>query len=120
VRAHDGALTVTATGSGFSDTATLELPATGWTTAGRTALYNVGGTGRLAIVTIVYGTTTSTAPPVQMIRDKLVLLPVGSSGQIDEPFPKQVRTNRIGTVRQHICHVDLEAKRVGCPGAFAD
>jgi hypothetical protein len=121
VRAHDGTLTVTASnGHGFSETATLELPATGWTTAGRTALYNVGGKGNLAIVSVVYGTSSSTTPPVQRLRDKLVLLPVGSSGQIDEAFPEHVRTNRIGTVRQHVCHVDLEAKRVGCPGAFAD
>jgi hypothetical protein len=120
VRAHDGTLTVTASGGNrFSETATLELPATGWSTAGRTALYNVGGTAKLAIVSITYGAGSSTTP-VQLIRDKVVLLPVGASGQIDEAFPKQVRTNRIGTVRQHVCHIDVEAKRVGCPGAFAD
>lgn len=119
VRAHDGTITASARGPrGFAETVTLELPATGFTTAGRTAIYNIGGASELAVVTVSYGMPTSAAPehPVQLIApaDRVVLLPPHTSGSIDEAFPKQVTTKRSGELVTHVCHADKAAGKLGC------
>lgn len=119
IRAHDGTLTATATGPNhFTETSNLELPATGFTTAGRVALYNVGGASELALVTMTYGLPTAGRPksPVQLIdhKDKLVLLPANAHVAIDEPFPTEVKTKRSGEVLVHVCHADVEKHQLGC------
>ena len=121
VPAGDGKLTVRATGpNGFSETASLELPATGWRTAGRTAVYNVGGKSSLGVVTVTYGHVAGSLKPLVMLppEPRLVLLPVGSYGAIDAAFPQEVTASRrqSGAILQRVCRVDVEAKKIGCPG----
>lgn len=117
--AHDGTLVVTATGpSGFHETAQLELPASSFFVGGRTAVYNAGGADDLAIVTMEYGAVGgNTTPPVQLLDRRLALVPRGVGGSIDESFPAEVSTNRMGELIQHLCRVDVAAQRIGCPGA---
>jgi len=114
VAVHDGAHTIHT--SQLNETITLDLPATGWSTAGRTALYNIGGRGELAIVTMVYGSVFD-APPTAFIghEAKAVVLPLGVGGEIDEAFPAQVTSKRGGAVIRRVCHVDGE--RFKCPGS---
>jgi hypothetical protein len=118
IRAHDGALTASAKGpNGFSDSASMELPGTGWVTAGRTAIYNVGGASDLAVVTVNYGMPVGAKDtPITLIdrADKLVLLPKNTNGSIDEAFPAEVKTKRSGEVLVHVCHADIAAKQLGC------
>jgi len=120
IRAHDGTLTATAKGpNNFTETAKLELPSTGFTTAGRVALYNVGGASQLALVTMTYGMPAGgrpKTPPVQLVDhgDKLVLLPANAHVALDEPFPAQVQTKRSGEILVHLCHADVEKHQLGC------
>ncbi len=121
VKVGDGKLTVKATGpGGFSETASIELPETGWNAGGRTAVYNVGGKSGLAVVTVTYGHVAGSPKPIVMIprEPRLALLPPGSYGAIDGAFPEEVTTSRrqMGAVIQHVCHVDVEARKIGCPG----
>jgi len=118
VRAHDGTLTATAKGpNGFDETATFELPATGFVTAGRTAIYNVGGASDLAVVTVNYGMPVGAKnTPVQLLdrATKISLLPPNTNGSIDEAFPEQVKTKRSGEVIVHVCHADIAKQQLGC------
>lgn len=121
VTAHDGALVVKASGpSGFAEDATLELPDTGWSAGGRYAIYNVGGASKLAVVTMAYGSVSGkTPPPVAAIpsTNRLVLLPAGVAGAIDEAFPASVKTKKWGVLIQRVCHLDTGADHIGCPNA---
>jgi hypothetical protein len=121
IAARDGRLEVKATGpNGFTDAATLELPATGWSAGGRHAIYNVGGASRLAIVTMTYGSVSGNAPPPVAAlppANRLVLLPAGVAGAIDEAFPASVRTKKWGALIQHVCHLDTGVNHIGCPNA---
>jgi hypothetical protein len=121
VRAHDGTLAIEATGPGFTEHATVELPHSGFFTAGRTALYNAGGASQLAIVSMTYGTVVRSqdSSPVSVIpkTDKLTLLPIAAYGEIDEAFPAEVKSKGSGVVVQRVCHVDVAAKSIACPGA---
>jgi hypothetical protein len=121
VKAHDGELTVKATGpNGFSETATVTFPRSGWSTRSRTAVYNIGGKSPLAVVSVVYGSVPGAPKPIVMLppEPRLALLPIGSYGAIDGSFPEEVTTRRtqLGVIVQRVCHVDVEAKRVGCGG----
>jgi hypothetical protein len=121
VKAGDGQLTVKATGpGGFSETASIELPKTGFQTGGRTAVYNVGGKSPLAVVSVTYGHVAGAPKPVVMIpaEPRLALLPGGAYGAIDGAFPEEVTTSRsrMGAVIQHVCRVDVQARKIGCPG----
>jgi hypothetical protein len=123
VRAHNGTLAASATGAnGLRETASLELPATGWTTSGRTAVYNVGGAARLAIVTVEYGLAGGPTPPLQRLapEPRLQLLPIGSYGEIDEAFPEQIKTKGGGGYVRRVCHVDDARRHLGCHGANRD
>jgi hypothetical protein len=115
VAVGDGAITVKAAGP-IEETHSIEMPSTGWRSAGRVALYNIGGKSHLAVVTITYGTTFDAPPTMLVGHDKqLVLLPPGVTGDVDAAFPSQVESHSVGAVIQHVCRIDGE--RFTCPGA---
>lgn len=120
VRVHDGTLRVTATGpAGQAEARSLELPATGWNTGGRVAVYNVLGGSQLALVAVTYGTVHDAPPPITPVprTDHLVLAPAGVAGAIDEPFPREVEISnkRWGALLWHVCRVDAD-DQLGCAG----
>lgn len=116
VKVHDGLLEVAATGpNNFHESAKLDLPATSWGNGGRTAVYNVGGAGELAIISIAYGSVTNATPEQPLGKTVLQLLPVGSFGDIDEAFPTTVKSKRWGELVQRVCHITSD-DHVGCPG----
>jgi hypothetical protein len=116
VTVGDGKLEIHATGPNFDERVTLVMPETTMSTVPRVGLYNVGGRGELALVSMSYG-AVFTAPPIQFFgHDKhVVLLPTNVSGDIDEAFPTQVESSQSGLVLFHVCHVDGE--RFKCPGS---
>jgi hypothetical protein len=122
VKVDGGRLEVRASGpKGWTESASLDLPGLGWgLNTGRTAVYNVGGVGALAMVTMTYGSVPGAPPPlVELSRaDKLQLLPAGSYGDIDEAFPTTVKSKRRGEFVQRVCHLvdgaKAEGPRVGC------
>ncbi len=117
VAVGDGRLAIHATAPNLDERVTLDLPASGWNTPGATAVYNIGGRGDLAVVSMGYGTVFH-APPIQFLghEQRAVLVP-GVMGEIDEPFPAQIESRGTGTVLRHVCHVDGE--RFKCPGSNA-
>jgi len=122
VRAHDGALAIAAKGpNGFSEQVAVEFPATSFFVGGRRAVYNVGGASKLAIVTVEYGTVLGAPDFVVPLAPtpRLQLLPGNVAGDIDDSFPesKQGRRGMSGSLERRVCHVDYDAKRVGCAGA---
>jgi len=122
VRAHDGKLAIAAKGAnGFTEQVAVDFPATSFFVGGRRAVYNVGGAGKLAIVTVEYGTVLGAPDFVVPLAPtpRLQLLPGNVTGDIDDSFPesKQGRRGMSGSLERRVCHVDYEAKRVGCAGA---
>jgi hypothetical protein len=103
---------------GWTESASLDMPEAGWGAA-RTAVYNVGGISSLAIVTMTYGSVPGAPAPLVEISktDKLQLLPAGSYGDIDEPFPSTVKSKRRGEYVQRVCHLVEDGARVGCPNS---
>jgi hypothetical protein len=119
LRVHDGKLEVKTTGpNGFSETVAVDLPATGFLTGGRRALYNIGGAGALGIITMTYGSVLGAPEFYEPVTEKMMLLPAGVSGDIDDGFPSSVtgRRGQSGAVERRICHVDVTAQTVACPG----
>ncbi|MEZ4364305.1 MAG: hypothetical protein R3B48_29290 [Kofleriaceae bacterium] len=121
VKVHDGALALEAEGPGdFRDRATLELPASSWRVPGRVAVYNPARKPTLAVVSATYGSPPGATPePVELLptETSAVVLPPRVAGELDEAFPESVKA-KYGRIIQHLCHVDLEAKTVGCPNAL--
>jgi hypothetical protein len=125
VGASDGKLTITAKGpNGFSESVAVELPATSFFVGGRRAVYNIGGASKLAVVTVTYGTYLGAPEFIEPLapEPRLHLLAANVGGDIDDSFPesKSGRRGQSGSLERRVCHVDYEAKKVGCAGAMED
>jgi len=124
VRARDGKLAITAKGPSFSESVTVDFPATSFFVGGRRAIYNIGGASKLAVVTVEYGSVLGAPEFLEPLaaEPRLHMLPGNVTGDIDDSFPesKQGRRGMSGSLERRVCHVDYEAKRVGCAGAVQE
>jgi hypothetical protein len=82
------------------------------------AVYNVGGTPGLALVTVHYGDTSleNAVSPIPS-GQRVIEVPM-TFKKINDTFPESLTTNanQNQTSLTNVCRVDVEKQTVGCPG----
>ncbi|MEZ4258156.1 MAG: hypothetical protein R3B36_03750 [Polyangiaceae bacterium] len=119
VRLPSGQHELTATGPDGSERYVLDLPLTRFGRPPRTAVFNVGGHGRLAVVSVAYGGASEATRPKARYLDeaRVIILPEVPGARygdtIDGAFPRELRLPDGKGSLIHVCHV-ASAGQSGC------
>lgn len=116
VRIGAGSHELVATGPDGSERYVLDLPETRPGRAPRTAVFNVGGKGSLAVVGVGYGGVEARGEPRRLDEGRVIILPevpgAAYGEAIDATFPREARLYGGAGTLLHVCHV--AEGRSGC------